>query len=401
MGRYRGVVPEPFAERVLHVDMDAFFVEVERLKDPRLVGLPVVVGGIGPRGVVASASYEARRFGVRSAMPTAHARRLAPGARFLPPDHSAYREASRRVFAVLEELSPVVEPLSVDEAFIDIGGLRFHHPSPHAVGVLLRERIREATGLPASAGAATSKLIAKLASEDAKPDGLLVVAAGTERAFLAPKGVRALWGVGEATFARLEGLGVRTIGELAALPAQLLERRLGASLGRLLHDLAHARDPRPVERGAAAKSISAEQTYEQDLVNREVIESELLRHADRVASRLRSAGLAGRTVVLKVRLGDFSTVTRSETTAGAVLTAHAVYEVARRLFARSGAAGRPVRLLGLAVTGLEPADGPRQLDLEGDDWEDVEGAVARVRARFGHGAVRPARLIDEPDSQNL
>lgn len=394
-------VREPFAERVLHVDMDAFFVEVERRRDPSLRGVPVVVGGTGPRGVVASASYEARRRGVRSAMPTAQARRMAPSARFVPPSHGVYGEASAEVFAVVEGFTPVYERLSVDEAFLDISGLRLLHDSAAAVGAALRSAIRERTGLPASVGVATSKLIAKLASEDAKPDGMLVVPAGTETSYLHPKPVGALWHVGEATRARLEELGIATIGDLAATPPETLVRRLGPTLGRALSDLAAARDDRPIEPGEGAKSISVEETYHRDLTDPQAIDRELVRHSDRLAGRLRRSGWTGSTVTLKVRFGDFSTITRSETIGAPTATAHVLLSVARRLLERAAARARPVRLLGLGVSSLEPATAPRQLAIGDAEWDDVEDAVAQIRARFGPDAVGPARLLDDPGSQKL
>lgn len=378
--------------------MDAFFVEVERLRRPELHGAPVAVGGAGPRGVVASASYEARAQGVRSAMPMAHARRRCPALRVVAPDHDSYSAASRRVFQVLDEFSPAVEPLSVDEAFVDIGGLRHHYPSPTAVGVAVRAAIREATGLPASVGIATVKLLAKLASEDAKPDGMLVVPAGGELAFLHPKPVRALWGVGEATYARLEELGVKTIGDLARLPEATLQRRLGGALGAMLAALARADDDRAVMPGGGAKSLSVEQTYEQDLVGAAALERELLRLCDRLASRLRRAGLAARTIQLKVRFADFVTVTRSHTESSPVEGAHRLYAAARRLLGRAAPGDRPVRLLGVGGEGLVAGAEPRQLGLEPARWEDVEGAVEAVRRRFGDAAVAPARLVEPPHS---
>jgi DNA polymerase-4 len=376
--------------------MDAFFVEVERLRRPELAGKAVVVGGAGPRGVVAAASYEARRHGVHSAMPAGQARRLCPHAVFLPPDHAAYREASKEVFEVIGSFTAHVEPLSVDEAFLDIGGLRLHYPSPAAAGEELRSRLREQTRLPASVGIATTKFVAKLASEAAKPDGLLVVPAGAELEFLHPLPVRALWGVGEATHARLEELGVATVGDVAALPRSLLERRLGSAVGGHLHDLAGGIDEREVEAGEGAKSISTEHTYGEDLVDDAAVEREVLRHAHHLAQRLRDAGTAARTVTLKVRFSDFSTVTRSETLGNAVDTAHDLYEIGRRLLARARPPRRPVRLLGLGGTGLEPSGEPRQLDLDPRPWEDLEGALDRIRGRFGSDAVGPARLSRPP-----
>jgi DNA polymerase-4 len=381
-----------FTERIAHIDMDAFFVEVERLRDPSLRGVPVVVGGAGNRGVVASASYEARRFGVRSAMPMAHARRTCPSLRVVAPDQRAYGMASRRVFEIIRSFTPLIEPLSVDEAFLDIAGLRLHFESPAAVADAMRAAIREQIGLPSSVGVATVKLLAKLASQDAKPDGVLVVPAGTEIAYLHPKAVRALWGVGEATYARLEQLGVATVGDLAALPEEILTRRLGPSLGAHLTALARADDPRPVEAGEGAKSISVEQTYETDLVGRAVLERELLRLTDRLAQRLRRAKVAARTVALKVRFDDFTTITRSHTVVGPVDTAHDLYRIAVALLDRAAVGYRPIRLLGVGGEGLDAAGVPRQLDLAGTGWEDLEGAVEEIRLRFGDDAVARASL---------
>jgi DNA polymerase-4 len=387
---------DPFAAAIAHIDMDAFFVEVERRKDPGLRGVPVAVGGAGNRGVVASASYEARRSGVRSAMPMVHARRLCPGLVVVPPDQRAYGEASRSVFEIIGSFTPAVEPLSVDEAFLDLSGLRLHYPSPAAVAEEMRAEIRTRTGLPSSVGIATIKLLAKLASQDAKPDGMLVVSAGTELDYLHPKPVRSLWGVGEATYARLEELGVRTIGDLAALPPETLVRRLGPSLGSHLAALSRADDPRPVEAGGGAKSLSVEQTYETDLVGREALDRELLRMSDRLSRRLRRSGVAARTVTIKVRFEDFSTITRSHTPPAPVETAHDIHEHGLALLDRAGVGDRPVRLLGIGGDHLEDADTPRQLELTGGEWDQVESAVEEVRRRFGDEAVARARLVEGP-----
>ncbi len=386
-----------FTEPILHVDMDAFFVEVERLRRPELRGRPVVVGGTGARAVVAAASYEARDFGVGSAMPMAEARRRCPAAIVVPPDRRAYGETSRQVFAILRAFTPEVEGLSVDEAFLDIGGLRLHYPTPAAVGDSIRRRIRHELGLPASVGGGANKFIAKLASEDAKPDGLLIVVAGTELDFLHPLPVRRLWGVGEATFAALEGLDVATVEDLAAVAPATLEHRLGRSLGRHLWDLAHGRDDRPVVTGGEVKSVSVEQTYETDLTDERELEAALLRHCDRLSGRLNAAGLAGRTVTLKLRFGDFTTVTRSVTVLDAVDHTPDLWDLARRLMARVPRGGRSVRLLGLGASTLVPRRAPRQLSLEHPQRDAVAEAAEQVRARFGAGAVMPARLAPLPE----
>ena len=388
---------EQFAERIVHVDMDAFFVEVERQRRPELVGRPVLVGGTGDRAVVASASYEARARGARSAMPMGHARRLVPGATIVPPDHAAYRRASAAVFDVIGGFTPRHEAVSIDEAFLDIGGLRLHHPDPEACGRALQAAIRQSTGLPSSVGIATSKLLAKMASRDAKPNGLLLVRAGTELTFLHAKPVRELWGVGEATHARLEELGIETVGDLASYPRETLVRRLGESLGGALWDLAQGRDPRPVGSEDPARSISVEETFEIDLKEMRAMERALLGQSDRLANRMRRAEVVAHTVTLKVRYPDFATVTRAHTFSEPIGTSAELYEMARRLLGDTAAIERGARLLGVGAEGLVPASDPRQLGLEPEPWEGVDRAVAEVRDRFGPRSVGRASLADDRD----
>jgi DNA polymerase-4 len=385
-----------YQERFLHVDMDAFFVEVERLRDPSLAAIPVIVGGLGRRGVVASASYEARALGVRSAMPIGEARRLCPHGRFVPPDHGRYEEVSKQVFAVFRSFTPLVEGLSVDEAFLDISGLRLHYSEPAAVGQALREEIRSQLGLPASVGIAAVKFIAKLASDVAKPDGLILVDAGKELEFLHPMPVRRLWGVGEATHATLESLGVATIGELAAVPERILFKRLGPSLATHLSRLAAGRDPREVEPGGGAKSISVEHTYDNDLESGDEVDRALLSLCNRLAGRLHRAGMAGHTVTLKVRYGDFDTTTRSETVGEPIATGRKLWDEARILLERVQIDRRGVRLLGIGVSGLVGAATPRQLTLETGGRDLAAETVEKVRERFGEDSVLPASLIFDP-----
>lgn len=396
----------PFAERIAHVDMDAFFVEVERLRRPELRGRATVVGGIGPRSVVASASYEARERGVTSGMPMARALRLCPHAAVVPADQSEYRAKSHEVFEVLEGFSPIVEAVSVDEAFLDIRGLRRHHDSPVAVATAIRSAIRDRLGLPASVGLATSKLLAKMASRDAKPDGMMLVPAGGELDYLHAKPVRALWGVGEATHARLEELGVERIGDIAAFPRATLVRRLGDALGGHLWDLASGIDDRVVEPETPMRSISVEETYDADLTADADIDREVLALADRLASRLRGSGFVASTVHVKVRYADFTTVTRSRTFEQPVSTGRDLYRSALSLIDRTAARSRPVRLLGIGADALAASDDPRQLALEARSWEDLEGAVEEVRGRFGRSALERARLVEDrpraretPDAQ--
>jgi len=385
-----------FAERIAHVDMDAFFVEVERLDDASLRGRAVVVGGAGRRGVVASASYEARAHGVTSAMPTGRARRLCPGLIVISPSHGRYGEVSRRVFEVLGTITPDVDPVSVDEAFLDVSGLRLLYPTAVAVGVEVRRRIRTEISLPSSVGMASTRLLAKMASRDAKPDGLAIIAAGEEIEYLHPKPVRDLWGVGAATHRRLEALGVETVGDVAVFPRETLQRRLGESVGGLLWDLASGIDSRSMPSRAESRSISVEQTYEHDLVAHDDLEKEMLRHADRLAGRLRRASVMAMTVAVKVRYEDFTTVSRSKTFDVPVMAALDLYEAAVGLLARTGAGARPVRLLGIAAEGLVDADVPRQMTLADGPREDLEDAVEQIRDRFGREAVARARLAEGP-----
>ena len=299
---------------VLHVDLDAFFAAVEQRDKPSLRGRPVIVGGLGPRGVVSTASYEARTFGVRSAMSMAEARSRCPHAAFLAGRFRAYRAASEIVMAALRELSPVIEPLSLDEAFVDLAAGEGHDLSPagvRALGERLRAEINERTALTASVGAATSKLLAKIASEQAKPDGLVVVEPGTELDVLHPLPVRALPGIGPATAERLARLGVRAVGDLAAVTVDELVGLLGESHGRSLYRLARAQDDRPVSAERESKSVSVEDTFDQDITDRALLVALIGRMATKVTGRLRESGQSGRTVTLKVRLHDFTTMSRS------------------------------------------------------------------------------------------
>ncbi len=361
----------------------------------------MVVGGTGGRSVVAAASYEARKFGVGSAMPMIHTRRLCPSLVVVPPDHTKYRAASEQVFEIFRSFAPLVEGLSLDEAFLDVSGLRHHYPDPVAIGTEIRARLRADLGLPASVGIAANKFLAKLASEAAKPDGLRLVPADEALDFLHPLPVRSLWGVGEATHAALERLGVQTVGDLAEIPPATLRKHLGQAAGTHLHDLAWARDQRPVVPGSVAKSISVEQTYERDLRGWEAVEGELLRHADRLAGRLRSAGVAGRTVTVKIRFADFATITRSVTLGTATDVARDLYRAARNVLLNLDLETEPVRLVGLGATALTSATDPRQLAVDRPaKWDDLAGAVDEVRERYGTGSIRPARIVDGPDREH-
>ncbi|WP_405696411.1 DNA polymerase IV [Streptomyces sp. NBC_01185] len=341
------------APTILHLDMDAFYASAEQAAKPSLRGKPVVVGGLGMRGVVATASYEARRLGVHSAMPMAQARRLAPNAAYLVPRFALYRTVSDQVMELLGRLSPLVEPLSLDEAFVDLeaGGVADDAASARAIGGQLRTVIRAVTGLSGSVGLAGSKMLAKIASEEAKPDGLLLIEPGTERELLAPMPVRTLPGVGPATGDHLRRAGMTLVSHLAEAGEAELVRLLGKAHGVALHRMARGYDDRPVVAERDAKSVSVEDTFDVDLHDRVRVRSEVERLADRCVRRLRDAGRSGRTVVLKVRRYDFSTLTRSETLRGPTDDPAVVREAAARLLEAVDTTGG-VRLLGVGVTGL-------------------------------------------------
>jgi DNA polymerase-4 len=323
------------------------------------------------------------------------ARRRCGQAVFVAPHHERYGEVSADVFDVLGSFTPKVEGLSVDEAFLDVAGLRLHYPDAMSVAHAIRARLREALGLPASVGIARTKFLAKLASEEAKPDGVRRVAAGEELAFLHPLPVRRLWGVGEATHAALEALGVATIGDLAALPDGVLERRLGPAVGRHLADLARGVDSRAVVT-SSTRSISVETTFDRDLVSDRSVDEALLALCHRLDARLRRSGIRGHTVSLKVRFADFSTITRSTTVQDAVAFSAELFPLVRRLWSRVSRGGRGIRLLGVALTGLEGRDDPEQMRLDESPRSVTAGAVDAIRRRFGNDAVVPGRLVVRP-----
>ena len=392
------VQPE-IEEPILHVDMDAFFVEVERLDDPSLVGVPVAVGGDAERGVVASASYEARAMGVHSAMPMSMAKRACPTLRVVPSQHGRYHEVSAAVFDVFRLFTPLVQGLSLDEAFLDVSGLRHHFPDAATIAKSIRAELRGSVLLPASVGAATSMFLAKLASQRAKPDGVHIIRRGEELTFLHALPVGSLWGVGAATRSSLEQLGLETVGDLAQVPEGTLERRLGHSVGVHLRQLANGIDPRTVTSDGQAKSISAEQTYAVDIAGRDIVAAELLRHADQVAWRLRRAGVSGRTVTIKVRFADFTTITRSRSMESPSDVGRDIYQVAIRLLDRLELGGSLIRLLGVGVSSLTDADAPRQLAVDrGARWDELADVVHEVRERFGHDIVEPATLRSRPST---
>ena len=382
---------------VLHVDMDAFFASVELLDHPELVDRPVIVGHRSGRSVVTAANYVARRYGVNSAMPMALALRRCPGAIVLEPHMSRYRDYSAQVMRIFNDVTPLVEPLSIDEAFLDVAGARLVHGSPASIGAMIRRRVEEETGLTCSVGAAATKFVAKLASSRAKPNGLLVIPAEDTIAFLHRLPVGALWGVGATTEQSLARLGLRLIGDIATTPLATLQGALGDASARRLQDLAWGRDPRQVSVERAEKSIGHEVTFEHDLTDVARLRSELLRQSDAVAARLRGAGLVGRTVVLKLRHADFSTVTRSRTLPEPTNVGRRIYEEAAAAFDSLASAGIRVRLIGVRVEQLGDGDGLGVgLWDPDDDWRDAERAVDQVTARFGRGILKPASLL-KPD----
>jgi DNA polymerase-4 len=373
--------------------MDAFYASVEQLRRPELRGKPVIVGHDGPRGVVAAASYEARKFGVRSAMPSATARRLCPAAIFVPPDFTAYREASARAFAVLRRYTPVIEPLSLDEAFLDLSGSREARARPEEVGRRLKAEVFEATGgLTASVGVATSKVVAKIASDLRKPDGLVVVVPGTEADFLAPLPLRMLPGLGPATERRLDGLGLRTVGDIAALPTEVLTARVGSS-GAGLKALALGDDPRPVTVPGLPKSISREVTFERDVVDPQSLRRTVRGLAQDVTQSVRRQRLWARTVRLKVRFAGFETHTFQATLSTPTDLDDDFLSTADQLLGHALAERRPVRLVGIGAANLLEATQDSLFDADRSRRRALDGALDQLRQRFGPAAVRRGRPV--------
>ena len=384
---------------ILHVDMDAFYASVELVTRPELRGKPVIVGG-GQRGVVLSGTYEARALGIHSAMPMSRARRIAPQAIVIEPHHERYAEVSAGIMAIFSSVTPIVEPLSLDEAFLNVSGALRRLGSATAIAELIRARVYDEQRITCSVGVASTKFVAKLASTQAKPDGLLVVPIDKVTAFLHPLPVGALWGVGERTEERLVSLGLRTVGDLAHTPVETLTRALGQASGDRLHDLAWGRDERGVVPDAVEKSIGNEETFARDIDDPEMIHREILRLAQKVAARVRRQGHLGRTVVLKVRFADFTTITRSRTLDTPTDVGQVIYTTAVELYAALRLQRARIRLVGVRLEGLlDAAARVEQLifdDSAADpaDRRAAEVAADRLRERFGRDVVRPARLWD-------
>ena len=386
---------------ILHVDMDAFYASVEIRDRPDLAAAPVIVGAVGGRGVVLSATYQARTFGVRSAMPVTRARRLCPQAVFLPPRHSQYAAVSKEVMAIFRSFTPQVEPLALDEAFLDVSGARRRLGPPAMIARMIREQVAEQQGITCSVGVAPTKFVAKVASVQCKPDGLLVVPADGVLAFLHPLPVSALWGVGERTGQLLARLGLRTIGDIAHTPLATLQRELGAAHGSHLAALARGQDERSVVPHVAEKSIGAEETFAADIDDPELIRRELLRLSERTARGLRSSGCVARTVVVKLRLANFTTMTRSRTLTEPTDVARTIHETACALYEAAGLDRARLRLVGVRATGLVPASSAATQLVLGErptSWREAERTVDKITRRFGSDAVRPAALVpDEHD----
>ncbi|WP_353711855.1 DNA polymerase IV [Arthrobacter sp. K5] len=386
---------------IMHVDMDAFFVSVELRARPDLRGRPVIVGFPAERSVVLSASYEARRFGVKSAMPMAVARRLCPQATIIEPRHKLYYEVSGQLMAIFESITELVEPLSVDEAFLDVGGAIRRLGPPSEIGQLIRRRVAGELGITASVGIAASKFVAKIASTRCKPDGLLLIRPEQTVPYLHSLPVNALWGVGGKTAEVLARMGIRTVADVAATPVSSLKKVLGAT-GEHVHRLSWGIDSRTVTPVRVEKSIGAEETFAADTADDALLHRELLRLSHRTAERLRASGLVARTVALKLRYADFSTVTRSRTVHTPLDSAQLIYAVAIQLLESLGSRPLTVRLVGVRAEQLEAAAQTSlqlSLDRRDDNWRAAEQALDKVAQKFGSKSVLPARLL-EPGSGN-
>ena len=384
---------------ILHVDMDAFYASVATRDRPDLRDVPVIVGG-GHRGVVLSANYLAREYGVRSAMPMTRARRLCPRAVVIPPDFETFGAVSASVMENFRQVTPLVEPLSLDEAFLDVSGAVRRLGSPYSIAEHLRARIYDEQAITCSVGVASTVAVAKLAGRKAKPDGVVVVPPGSVTSFLHPLDVGELWGVGEKTAQMLNRLGLITVGDIAHTPRATLQRAVGISLGTSLHQLAWGEDRRAVvpRRGPDEpdKSMGADETFDRDTDDPQVILREVLRLAARVSGRMRTAQVAGRTVTVKVRFSDFTTITRSKTLAEATDVTQEIYATAAGLFSALGLQRARIRLVGVRVEGLVPRTSVQhQLVLGARErgWSDADRAVDKAALRFGHAAVRPASLL--------
>ncbi len=382
---------------ILHVDMDAFFASVTERDHPELKGKAVVIGA-GVRGVVTSANYEARKFGIKAAMPVGRAQRLAPHAIFIPPDHKRYSEVSEHIMEIFHSFTPLVEPISLDEAFLDVTKAKRLLGDGRAIATAIRAKVEEQEGITCSVGIASSKFIAKLASQRCKPNGMLEIPDDRVLTFLHPLPVSALWGVGPKTNEALVRLGLHTVGDIAQTPEQTLIRALGQAAGQSLYELAWGRDDRDVIPEEPDKSISAAETFDRDIDDPEIIAKEILRMCERASSRMRQRSLFAKTITLKIRFADFTTINRSKTLPLPIDTTHEIYEIAKGLYEALAIGRARIRLVGVSLDNLHTYSHEQLvLGARESSWRELQGGIDAAKARFGSDSVRPGRLIDESD----
>jgi DNA polymerase-4 len=385
---------------ILHVDMDAFYASVAELDNPQYKGKALVVGA-GVRGVVLSANYEARKFGIRAAMPVGRAKRMAPHAIFIAPEHHRYAEISERVMTIFNSFTPLVEPISLDEAFLDVTGSQKLFGDGRAIASKIREQVEKEEGITCSVGIAQSKFIAKLASQHCKPNGMLEIKSDRILEFLHPLPVRALWGVGPKTAESLDRLGLHTVADIANTPRSTLIRALGDATGESLYELAWGRDYRDVIPDEPEKSIGSEETFARDIDSPEEILAEFLRMTEKATARLRERGLFAKTITMKIKFADFTTLSRAKTVPIGIDSTQETYEIVKKLYLALRNEGARIRLVGVSLSNLlEQA--PVQLELGARDrgWRDADTAIDKAKARFGRGSVRPGRLISGNSSED-
>ncbi len=384
---------------ILHVDMDAFYASVAELDHPEYKGKALVVGAV-TRGVVLSANYEARKFGIRAAMPVGRAKRMAPHAIFIAPEHHRYSEISERVMAIFHSYTPLVEPISLDEAFLDVTGSQKLFGSGREIATKIRAQVEKEEGITCSVGIAQSKFIAKLASQHCKPNGMLEIRPDRILEFLHPLPVRAIWGVGPKTAESLERLGLHTVADIANTPRATLIRALGDATGESLYEFAWGRDYRNVIPDEPEKSIGNEETFSEDLDSPEEILREFLRMTEKATARLRERSLFAKTISIKIKFADFSSLTRAKTVPIAIDNTHDTYEIVKSLYLALNNEGARIRLVGVSLSNLQEG-APVQLEIGARErgWREADGAIDRAKARFGRQSVRPGRLIRSENEQ--
>jgi DNA polymerase-4 len=384
---------------ILHVDMDAYYASVAELDNPQYKGKALVVGA-GVRGVVLSANYEARKFGIRAAMPVGRAKRMAPHAIFIAPEHHRYAEISERIMQIFHSYTPLVEPISLDEAFLDVTGSKKLFGDGRQIATKIRAEVEKAEGITCSVGIAQSKFIAKLASQHCKPNGMLEIKSDRILEFLHPLPVRAIWGVGPKTAESLDRLGLHTVADIANTPRATLIRALGDATGESLYELAWGRDYRDVVPDEPEKSIGNEETFARDIDSPEEILAEFLRMTEKATERLRMRNLFAKTISIKIKFADFSSITRSKTVPLGIDGTHETYEIVKNLYLALRNDGARIRLVGVSLSNLGE-DSPVQLELGARErgWRDADTAIDKAKARFGRASVRPGRLIKDDDAE--